>query len=116
MFHKVRQLFFASKSGGYFVAVKREGIFHYSVEGGWRDFLSLSIKSTLSVILVRICSVLVKMELSYDQEMRATHGRYHLFRQMQLFGLLQDAKMGLYAHMESIVFMCQPISEFPGKL
>ena len=116
MFHKGATAVAASKSGGYFVAVKREGIFHYSVEGGWQQLLSSSIKSTLSVILVRICSELVKMELSYDQEMRAIRGRYHLFRQMQLFGLLQDAKMGLYAHMESIVFMCQPISEFPGKL
>lgn len=34
MFHKGATAVAASKNGGYFVAVKREGIFHYSVERG----------------------------------------------------------------------------------
>lgn len=44
MFHKGATAVAASKSGGYFVAVKREGIFHYSVGGGWQQLFKLKHK------------------------------------------------------------------------
>ncbi|CAM5524424.1 hypothetical protein [Bacillus safensis FO-36b] [Bacillus safensis subsp. safensis] len=44
MFHKGATAVAASKNGGYFVAVKREGIFHYSVESGWQQLFKLKHK------------------------------------------------------------------------
>ncbi|MCY8909956.1 exo-alpha-sialidase [Bacillus atrophaeus] len=44
MFHKGATAVTASKSSGYFVAVKREGIFHYSLETGWKKLFHLKSK------------------------------------------------------------------------
>ena len=60
--HKGATAVAASKSGGYFVAVKREGIFHYSVESGWQQLLKLKHKIHAISYLGLIYLVLVKME------------------------------------------------------
>ncbi|MGE6631194.1 WD40/YVTN/BNR-like repeat-containing protein [Bacillus sp. NPDC077027] len=44
MFHKGATAVVASNQVGYFVAVKREGIFHYSYEQGWHQLLKLKHK------------------------------------------------------------------------
>ncbi|MFD0132001.1 exo-alpha-sialidase, partial [Bacillus subtilis] len=44
MFHKGATAVTASAFSGYFVAVQREGIFHYSLEQGWRKLFRLKSK------------------------------------------------------------------------
>lgn len=44
MFHKGATAVAASVFSGYFVAVKREGIFHYSLEQGWKKLFRLKAK------------------------------------------------------------------------
>ncbi|OEI74011.1 hypothetical protein BG616_07270 [Bacillus subtilis] len=44
MFHKGATAVTASAFSGYFVAVQREGIFHYSMEQGWRKLFRLKSK------------------------------------------------------------------------
>ncbi|MGR3285693.1 WD40/YVTN/BNR-like repeat-containing protein [Bacillus sonorensis] len=44
MFHKGATAVAASRRSGYFVAVKREGIFHYSVDQGWKKLFQLKSK------------------------------------------------------------------------
>ncbi|KKB72324.1 MULTISPECIES: WD40/YVTN/BNR-like repeat-containing protein [Bacillus] len=44
MFHKGATAVASSRRSGYFVAVKREGIFHYSCEQGWKKLFQLKSK------------------------------------------------------------------------
>lgn len=44
MFHKGATAVASAKHSGYFVAIKREGIFHYSLEQGWTKLFQLKSK------------------------------------------------------------------------
>ncbi|MCY8091142.1 WD40/YVTN/BNR-like repeat-containing protein [Bacillus haynesii] len=44
MFHKGATAVASAKHSGYFVAIKREGIFHYSLEQGWKKLFQLKSK------------------------------------------------------------------------
>ncbi|GIN44160.1 hypothetical protein B4125_1168 [Bacillus paralicheniformis] len=44
MFHKGATAVASAKHSGYFVAIKREGIFQYSLEQGWTKLFQLKSK------------------------------------------------------------------------
>ena len=105
MFHKGATAVAASKSGGYFVAVKREGIFHYSVESGWQQLFKLKHKiHAISYIGPYLFGVGENGTVIRSGDEGNT------------WALSSFAKMVLCVHMENIASMCQMISGFPGKL